>query len=65
VGKKNFLRIRSNVNTGSLNWEDRQKLKMENDFEFDELSGYYFSFGMSQRLDLRAARYMDRRGIVQ
>lgn len=36
---------RTNVNTGSLNWQDRQKLGFENDFEYDELSGYYFSFG--------------------
>ncbi len=36
---------RSNINTGSLNWGDRQKLGFENDFEYDELSGYYFSFG--------------------
>ncbi len=36
---------RTNVNTGSLNWEDRQKLGFENDMEFDELSGFYFSFG--------------------
>ncbi len=36
---------RTNVSTGSLNWEDRQKLGIENDYEYDELSGYYFSFG--------------------
>jgi hypothetical protein len=47
MGKKKFsvFGTRTNVNAGSLNWEDRQKLGMENDFEFDELSGYYFSFG--------------------
>lgn len=47
VGKKKFsvYGTKTNVNTGSLNWEDRQKLGMENDFEYDELSGYYFSFG--------------------
>lgn len=47
VGKKKISAYgtRSNLNTGSLNWEDRQKLGMENDFEYDELSGYYFSFG--------------------
>jgi Outer membrane protein beta-barrel family/Carboxypeptidase regulatory-like domain len=47
VGKKKIATYgtRSNVNTGSLNWEDRQKLGIENDFEYDELSGYYFSFG--------------------
>lgn len=49
VGKKKFsvYGTRTNVNAGSLNWEDRQKLGMENDAEFDELSGYYFSFGGS------------------
>ncbi|MGQ0739417.1 MAG: outer membrane beta-barrel protein [Bacteroidota bacterium] len=47
VGKKKISAYgtRTNVNTGSLNWEDRQKLGMENDFEYDELSGYYYSFG--------------------
>jgi hypothetical protein len=47
IGKKKFsvYGTRTNVNTGSLNWEDRQKLGIENDFEYDELSGYYFSFG--------------------
>ncbi len=42
---------RTNVSTGSLNWEDRQKLGMENDFEYDELSGYYFSFGGSDEFN--------------
>lgn len=47
IGKKKMsvYGTRTNINTGSLNWEDRQKLGMENDFEYDELSGYYFSFG--------------------
>ncbi len=47
VGKKKFsvYGTRTNVNAGSLNWEDKQKLGIENDFEYDELSGYYFSFG--------------------
>lgn len=47
VGKKKISTYvtRSNVNTGSLNWDDRQKLGIENDFEYDEISGYYFSFG--------------------
>lgn len=43
--KISFYGTRSNVSTGSLNWDDRQKLGIENDFEYDELSGYYFSFG--------------------
>jgi hypothetical protein len=38
---------RTNLNTGSLNWEDRGKLGMENDFEYDEINGYYYSFGNS------------------
>ncbi|GAA4330012.1 outer membrane beta-barrel protein [Flaviaesturariibacter amylovorans] len=47
VGKKKFsvYGTRSNVNTGSLNWQDKQKLGMENDMEYDEISGYYYSFG--------------------
>ncbi len=47
IGKKKFsvYGTKTNVNAGSLNWEDRQKLGIENDFEYDELSGYYFSFG--------------------
>ncbi|MEO7924555.1 MAG: outer membrane beta-barrel protein [Chitinophagaceae bacterium] len=47
VGKKkvSLFGTRTNINAGSLNWEDRQKLGIENDFEYDELSGYYFSFG--------------------
>lgn len=46
MGKKKFsvYGTKTNVSTGSLNWEDRQK-GMENDVEYDELSGYYFSFG--------------------
>src|SRR5215203_4453612 len=34
----------SDISTGSLNWEDRQKLGIENDYEYDEISGYYYSF---------------------
>ena len=47
VGKKkmSFYGTKSDISTGSLNWEDRQKLGIENDFEYDEISGYYFSFG--------------------
>ncbi|MBC7875252.1 MAG: carboxypeptidase regulatory-like domain-containing protein, partial [Ferruginibacter sp.] len=47
TGKKkvSVYGTRTNINAGSLNWEDRQKLGIENDFEYDELSGYYFSFG--------------------
>lgn len=47
VGKKKFsvYGTKTNTNAGSLNWEDRQKVGIENDFEYDELSGFYFSFG--------------------
>ena len=47
TGKKKIsvYGTRTNINAGSLNWEDRQKLGIENDAEYDELSGYYFSFG--------------------
>jgi outer membrane receptor protein involved in Fe transport len=47
TGKKKIsvYGTRTNINAGSLNWEDRQKLGIENDVEYDELSGYYFSFG--------------------
>ena len=47
IGKKKFsvFGTRTNINAGSLSWEDRQKLGIENDAEYDELSGYYFSFG--------------------
>ncbi len=49
VGKKkvSVFGTRTNVNAGSLSWEDRQKLGMDSDPEYDELSGYYFSFGGS------------------
>jgi hypothetical protein len=36
---------KSNINTGSLGWEDRDKLGIENDYEYDEISGFYFSYG--------------------
>ena len=47
TGKKKIsaYATKTNVNAGSLNWEDRQKLGMEEDYEYDEIGGYYFSFG--------------------
>ncbi|MFL5809019.1 MAG: outer membrane beta-barrel protein, partial [Flavisolibacter sp.] len=47
VGKRklSLYGTKSDVSTGSLNWEDKQKLGIENDFEYDEISGYYYSFG--------------------
>ncbi|HEV7781232.1 MAG TPA: outer membrane beta-barrel protein [Chitinophagaceae bacterium] len=53
VGKKKIsvYGTRTNVNAGSLSWEDRQKLGIENDYEYDELSGYYFSFGGSDEFN--------------
>jgi hypothetical protein len=46
VGKKkiSLYGTKSDISTGSLNWEDKQKLGMDNDLEYDEISGYYFSF---------------------
>jgi hypothetical protein len=47
VGKKklSLYGSKSTISTGSLNWEDRRQLGIENDMEYDEISGYYFSFG--------------------
>lgn len=47
VGKKKLsvYGTKSTVNTGSLNWEERGKLGIDNDVEYDEISGYYYSFG--------------------
>ncbi len=36
---------KSNTNTGSLRWDEQRKLGIENDMEFDEAGGFYFSFG--------------------
>ncbi|MFN4313360.1 MAG: outer membrane beta-barrel protein [Chitinophagaceae bacterium] len=36
---------KSNTNTGSLGWEDRNKMGIEEDYEFDEISGFYYSYG--------------------
>ncbi len=49
AGKKKISAYvsKTNVNAGSLSWEEKQKLGIENDFEYDELNGYYFSFGGS------------------
>jgi hypothetical protein len=49
VGKKKLsvYGSKSTISTGSLNWEDRRQLGIENDMEYDEISGYYFSFGSS------------------
>lgn len=46
VGKKkvSVYGTRTNVNTGSLNWEEKQKAGIENDMEYDEIGGYYYSF---------------------
>ncbi|HEU4902144.1 MAG TPA: TonB-dependent receptor [Flavisolibacter sp.] len=46
VGKKklSLYGTKSNTSTGSINWQDQRRLGL-NDFEFDEVSGYYMSFG--------------------
>ncbi|WP_132054795.1 TonB-dependent receptor [Pseudocnuella soli] len=53
VGKKKFSAFgtRSNTSTGSLGWQDRQRLGIENDYEYDEISGFYYSFGESGEFD--------------
>lgn len=53
VGKKKLsvYGTRSNTSTGSLSWQDRQRLGIENDYEYDEISGYYFSFGEADDFD--------------
>lgn len=52
VGKKklSLYGTKSNINTGSLNWEDRQKLGIEDDFEYDEINGYYYSLVLMMAL---------------
>lgn len=43
--KFSLYATKSNINTGSLGWDDRNKLGIENDYEYDEISGYYYSYG--------------------
>ncbi len=47
IGKKKMSAYltKTNVNAGSLDWEEQRKLGIEEDYEYDEISGYYFSFG--------------------
>ncbi|HEU0064402.1 MAG TPA: outer membrane beta-barrel protein, partial [Flavisolibacter sp.] len=49
VGKRKIsaYATKSNVNAGSLDWQDQQKLGLENDIDYDEIGGYYYSFGSS------------------
>ncbi|MBO9659911.1 MAG: hypothetical protein J7527_13915, partial [Chitinophagaceae bacterium] len=46
-GNKKFsvYGTKSNISTGSLGWEDRNKMGIEDDYEYDELMGYYYSYG--------------------
>jgi len=46
TGKKKFsvFGIKSNTNTGNLNWQEQRQIGQENDFEYDELSGYFYSY---------------------
>jgi hypothetical protein len=41
VGRKKLsaYATKSNTSTGNLNWDDRRRLGLDNDFEFDEISG--------------------------
>ncbi|HEX2534090.1 MAG TPA: carboxypeptidase-like regulatory domain-containing protein, partial [Chitinophagaceae bacterium] len=47
IGKRKIsvYGTKSSTSTGSLNWEERRQMGIENDMEYDEISGYYFSFG--------------------
>ena len=47
MGKRkiSLFGTKSNTSTGSLGWEDRNKLGIDNDYEYDEIGGYYYSFG--------------------
>ncbi len=47
VGKKKFSTYfsKTNINTGSLSWQEREKLGIEDDWEYDEINDYYISFG--------------------
>jgi len=47
VGKKKMsvYGTKSTINTGSLNYQDRQKLGVESDAEYDEIGGYYMLIG--------------------
>ena len=47
LGKRkiSLFGTKSNTSTGSLGWEDRNKLGIDNDYEYDEIGGYYYSFG--------------------
>lgn len=46
-GNKKFsvYSTKSNISTGSLGWEDRNKMGIEDDYEYDEIMGYYYSYG--------------------
>jgi hypothetical protein len=43
--KYSLYGTKSNINTGSLGWDERNKLGIENDYEYDEISGFYYSYG--------------------
>lgn len=45
VGKRkiSLYASKSNVNTGSLNWEEQQKLGIDNDWEYDEITDIFKS----------------------
>src|SRR6476620_5406237 len=43
--KISLFGTKSNTSTGSLGWEDRNKLGIDNDLDYDEIGGYYYSFG--------------------
>src|SRR5687768_3104330 len=53
VGKKkvSVYGTKTNLNTGSLTYDDRTKLGMEEDIEYDEINGYYSYIGNSDEFN--------------
>jgi hypothetical protein len=53
VGKKKVAAYASmtNINTGSLSWQDRNKLGIEDDWQYDEIGDYYISFGSNDEFN--------------
>jgi hypothetical protein len=46
--KVSLYGTRTTTSTGSLSWQDSRTLGIDNDYEYDEISGYYTSFGGSE-----------------
>jgi len=46
TGKKKFsvFGTKSNTSTGNLNWQEQRQLGGEQDYEYDEIGGFFYSF---------------------